>query len=285
MPRIRVQELLATLALVLAVLVPTASAQVFGTFSWQMQPFCNKVVLTLTTVPTGFVLSGFDDRCGANPRSTASGQAIFNPNGTVSVNFTIVASPTGRTTGISGIVNPSTGSGTWTDSLGNTGTFALGGNSIGLPVRPLTPTVLTVAENPNAMQSPCNVPTPPTLLLCGTATTRWLNGGYGFDGLQIWRDEFNQVHIRGTLGRPGGGSLSSGEGILFVLPPSLRPSRTLAFSIGTGPFAGASTTGAATIVIYAADFPNGAGFVSMFNPNTPTHSTLFFGELVYSLDE
>jgi hypothetical protein len=285
MPRIRVQRLLATLALVLAVFVSTASAQVFGTFTWQLQPFCNKVVLTLTTVSTGFVLSGFDDRCGASPRLTASGQAVFNPDGTASVNLTIVTSPTGRTTGISGLVNPSTGGGTWTDSLGNTGTFVLGGNSTGLPSRPLTPSVSTVADNPNAAQSPCNVPTPPTLLLCGTTTTRWLNGGYGLEGLQIWRDEFNQVHIRGVLGRPGGGSLSTGEGILFVLPPSLRPRRTLAFSIGTGPFAGASTTGAATIFIYAADFPSGPGSVSLFNPSVPTHSTLFFGELVYSLDQ
>jgi hypothetical protein len=262
-----------------------ASAQVFGTFSWQMQPYCNKVVLTLTTTATGFSLSGYDDMCGANPRSTASGQAVFNPDGTVSVNFTLVSSPSGRSAGVSGIVSPSSGAGTWTDSLGHSGTFAIGGSSLGLAARPLAPDVLTVADNPNAAQSPCNVPTPPALVLCGTSTTRWLNGGYGFEGLQIWRDEFNQVHIRGALGRPGGGSLTSGDGLLLVLPPNLRPKRTLAFSIGTGPFAGASTTGAATIVIYAATFPSGPGNVGLFNPSVPTHSTLFFGELVYSLDQ
>jgi hypothetical protein len=287
MSRIRVEPLLATLVLVLAGSVQTASAQVFGTFSWQMQPYCNKVVLTLTTIPTGFALAGFDDRCGADTRSAASGQAVFNPNGTVSVNFTIVTSPTGRTAGVSGIVNPSTGNGSWTDSLGNTGSFALGGNTPGLPSRPVAPEVLTVADNPNPnpAASPCNFATPPTLVLCGTTTSRWLNGGYGLEGLQIWRDEFNQVHIRGALGRQGGGSLTTGDPVLFILPPSLRPRRTLAFSIGTGPFAGASSTGAALIVIYAATFPSGAGFVGFFNPSISSHSTLFFGELVYSLDQ
>ncbi len=210
---------------------------------------------------------------------------MFNPDGTASVNFTIVTSPTGRTTGISGIVSPATGNGTWMDSLGNTGTFVMGGNATGLPLRPITPVVLTVADNPNAPQSPCNVPTPPTLVLCGTTTTRWLNGGYGLEGLQIWRDEFNQVHIRGALGRPGAGTLTTGEGVLFILPPSLRPQRTLAFSIGTGPFAGASPTGAATILIYARDFASGPGVVGLFNPSVPTHSTLLMGELVYSLDQ
>lgn len=275
--------LLCTLA-VLPLTTSTASAQVFGTFSWQMQPYCNKVVLTLTTTPTGFSLSGYDDVCGASQRSTASGQAVFNPDGTVGVNFVVVTSPSGRSASVSGIVSPATGAGTWSDSLGRTGTFAFGGNAPGLPARPLVPEVLLVADNPNAAQSPCNVPTPPTLVLCGTSASRWLNGGYGFEGLQIWRDEFNQVHIRGTLGRPGGGALNTGDGLLFVLPPSLRPKRTLAFSIGTGPFAGASPTGAATIVIYAATFPSVPGVVSLFNPSVPTHSTLYFSELVFSLD-
>ena len=73
--------------------------------------------------------------------------------------------------------------------------------------------------------------------------------------------------------------------MLFILPPSLRPKRTLAFSIGTGPFAGGSTTGAALLIIYAATFPSGPGSVGLFNPSVPTHSTLLFGELVYSLDQ
>ncbi len=48
---------------------------------------------------------------------------------------------------------------------------------------------------------------------------------------------------------------------------------------------GGSTTGGATIVIYSATFPGIPGAVSVFNSSVPTHSTLFFGELVFSLDQ
>ena len=53
----------------------TASAQVFGTFPWQMQPYCNAVTLTLTSAPAGFTLDGTDDQCGATirPGRSASG--------------------------------------------------------------------------------------------------------------------------------------------------------------------------------------------------------------------
>lgn len=275
----------ALIVLALCLWPRASAAQVFGTFAWQMQPYCNTLTLTLTSTPTGFSLSGYDDMCGGNPRSTASGQAVFNPDGTVSVNVTLVSTPGARTTGVSGVVSPATGAGTWSDSLGTTGTFALGGRTPGLPPRPVTPRVLTVADNPNLPQDPCAQLVPPTMQLCGTTITRWLNGGYGLDGLEVWRDEFNQVHVRGTLGRSGGGAISTGQGLLFVLPPSLRPRRTLAFPIGTGPFAGASSTGGATIVIYSATFPGIPGAVSVFNPSVPTHSTLIFGELVFSLDQ
>jgi hypothetical protein len=46
-------------------LSPTAADAQVGTFTWQMQPYCNKVTLTLTNSPGGFSLNGFDDHCGA----------------------------------------------------------------------------------------------------------------------------------------------------------------------------------------------------------------------------
>ena len=48
-------------ALVGVLCAAPASAQVFGTLSWQMQPYCNVVTLTLTVTPTGFALDGHDD--------------------------------------------------------------------------------------------------------------------------------------------------------------------------------------------------------------------------------
>ncbi|HUU35579.1 MAG TPA: hypothetical protein VMW48_16045, partial [Vicinamibacterales bacterium] len=53
----------ATLFVALAVMAyaSTASAQVFGTFTWQMQPYCNQVTLTIMQIPTGYTIDGFDN--------------------------------------------------------------------------------------------------------------------------------------------------------------------------------------------------------------------------------
>ncbi len=146
-------------ATVLAVLfLPGVSAaQVFGTFTWQMQPYCNRVTLTLTSTPAGFTLDGSDDACGGNTGG-ASGMAVFTPAGTVAVNFTVVTTPAARGVHVSGVVNPGTGSGTWTDSVGNSGTFALAGATPGLPARPIptsgvAPLSITSAEvDPSQVQ-------------------------------------------------------------------------------------------------------------------------------------
>ncbi len=127
-------------------LATPASAQVYGTLRWQMQPYCNVVALTLTVTPTGFSLDGTDDQCGAATTASATGQVTLNPNGTAGVNFTIVTSPGGRGVHVSGVVNPGTGQGTWTDSAGNSGTFVLGGATPGLPTRPLPPSGLAPAS-------------------------------------------------------------------------------------------------------------------------------------------
>ncbi|MGD9905886.1 MAG: hypothetical protein AB7U83_20630 [Vicinamibacterales bacterium] len=113
----------------------SASAQVFGTFSWQMQPYCNTVTLTLTSVTGNFTLDGSDDMCGAAKKGSASGIGVFNPDGTVGLNFTIVL-PTGNTVAVATSVSPANGQGTWSDDAGNSGTFAFFGATPGLPVRP-----------------------------------------------------------------------------------------------------------------------------------------------------
>jgi hypothetical protein len=115
----------------------SASAQVIGTFSWQMQPYCNTVTLTLTTAPTGFALNGADDQCGTDTRGSAVGAGVFNPDGTIGLNFTIVSSPAGRGGEVAARVNPANGQGTWTDAVGNRGTFVFFGTTAGLPRRPV----------------------------------------------------------------------------------------------------------------------------------------------------
>ncbi len=113
----------------------SASAQVFGTFTWQMQPYCNVVSLTITQIPGGYTIDGSDNQCGAAKLAGAAGMALINPDGTVGLEFTIVTAPAGKALHVSASLNPGTGSGPWTDSVGNSGTFALGANGPG-PARP-----------------------------------------------------------------------------------------------------------------------------------------------------
>lgn len=131
----------------------SASAQVFGTFAWQMQPYCNIVSLTLSSSPAGFVLEGTDNQCGAVDKASAVGVASFNANGLVNLNFTIVTAPAARAVHVAAVVSPGTGGGTWTDSAGNAGTFALGAPGSGSP-RPLPTTTIGVASITSAEIAP-----------------------------------------------------------------------------------------------------------------------------------
>lgn len=125
-------------ALCLAVTTASgASAQVLGTFNWQMQPFCHRVVLTLTGVAGTFTLDGFEDQCGASSKASAIGVGTFTATGALTLNFTIVTAPSGKPVHVSAVVSTATGHGAWSDSVGNTGTFVMGGAAPGLPVRPL----------------------------------------------------------------------------------------------------------------------------------------------------
>lgn len=148
----RVRFVLGTLCLTLCA-ASSASAQVFGTFAWQMQPYCNIVSLTLSSSPAGFVLEGTDNQCGAVDKASAVGVASFNANGLVNLNFTIVTAPSGKAVHVAAVVNPGNGSGTWTDSAGNTGTFALGAPGSGSP-RPLPSSGLGVASIGSAEIAP-----------------------------------------------------------------------------------------------------------------------------------
>ena len=132
-------------------LASSASAQVFGTFNFQMQPYCNVVTMTITQIPTGYTLDGFDDQCASVKRASLVGMATVNPDGTVGVTFTIVTAPAGKGVHVSAVISPVTGSGTWTDSVANTGTFVLAGAVPGLPPRPLptsgvSPATITAVE-------------------------------------------------------------------------------------------------------------------------------------------
>jgi len=133
----------------------SASAQVFGTFSWQMQPYCNIVTMTITQIPGGYTIDGNDNQCGVGGRlAGAAGMALLNPDGTVGLEFTIVTAPSGKAVHVSASVSPANGSGPWADSVGNTGNFALGSPGSGSPrplpasgVAPATITNVEIANN------------------------------------------------------------------------------------------------------------------------------------------
>jgi hypothetical protein len=139
-------------AMLVLVGLGTASAQaVIGPVPWQMQPYCNIVTLTLMSTPAGFTLDGTDDQCGAANKASAVGIASPNASGNFTLNFTIVTATTGKPVHVSAVVSPADGNGTWTDSAGNSGTFAFLGATPGLPTRPLpasglAPSVITTTE-------------------------------------------------------------------------------------------------------------------------------------------
>lgn len=111
-------------------------AQTLGTFSWQLQPYCNRVTVTLVQSGSVYLLNGWDDNCGASVRSAATGVATPNPDGSFTVGVTINGPSSNAAPLVSARVTLPGGSGLWTDSAGLTGTFVLDGAASGLGPRP-----------------------------------------------------------------------------------------------------------------------------------------------------
>ena len=126
------------LAVVLGTALTTGSAeaQTIGTFSWQLQPFCNVVSLTVSLSGPGYTLDGFDDQCGLGGRAPITGGATSNADGTIGFGFTVVTAPGGAPVHVAARITLAALSGTWNDSAGNTGAFAFGAAAAGSP-RPL----------------------------------------------------------------------------------------------------------------------------------------------------
>lgn len=104
-------------------------AQVIGTFSWQTQPFCN--VITVTVIQQGgqYLLVGADNLCGAGS-APVTGTAVPVAGGDVAFGLTVVPS-SGRATHIAATISLASLSGSWSEEGGSGGTFAFGGNLAG----------------------------------------------------------------------------------------------------------------------------------------------------------
>lgn len=107
----------------LAMMAREASAQPLGTFRWQSQPNCNVLMLNVVQQGGTYMLDGYDDQCGAGQRASATGTAFLNPDGTVGIGLTIVASPSGTNVHLEARISTVSLGGPWNDSAGNSGTF------------------------------------------------------------------------------------------------------------------------------------------------------------------
>jgi hypothetical protein len=109
-----------------------AVAQPLGSFTWQLQPFCNRVTVNVRQDGAVYTLDGFDDQCGAARRAPLTGLATLNPDGSVGLGLAIVTG-NGQAVHVDARIALTGLSGTWTDSAGNSGPFAFGANAIGTP--------------------------------------------------------------------------------------------------------------------------------------------------------
>lgn len=113
--------------------VTPAGAQPLGTFTWQLQPYCNRVTVVVTHTAGVFTLDGYDDQCGA-AKAPVSGVAVVDTDGSIAIGLSIV--PPAGTIGVLVPVHlraalpPGGLSGTWTDTY-DIGTFVLNGSAAG----------------------------------------------------------------------------------------------------------------------------------------------------------
>lgn len=150
---------------VMAGLAQTASAQVIGTFRWQLLPYCNVVTLAVTQQGAQYLLDGTDDQCGAGA-AAVRGLGFLNPNGTVGFGFTVVTTPGGSPVHVDATLNVPSLGGTWRDSDGRSGSFLFltGAPAAGAPrpapsgaagpVRTTTFSPVTITTDTNPANSP-----------------------------------------------------------------------------------------------------------------------------------
>ncbi len=118
-------------------------AQPLGTFTWQLQPFCNVVTVNVTQQGFVYTMDGYDDQCGAARRAPIVGLGTPNPDGTIGLGWNIVTTPGGRGVQVDARITLPSASGSWSDSAGNAGILALGA-STGGSARPLPSTAAAI---------------------------------------------------------------------------------------------------------------------------------------------
>lgn len=108
-------------------------AQPLGSFTWQLQPFCNRVTLQVTQAGSLYTAEGYDDQCGAPQRAPLVGTITPNPDGSIGIGLHIVTVPGGRGLQVDARISLASLAGPWSDSAGHAGTFAFNGAAAGSP--------------------------------------------------------------------------------------------------------------------------------------------------------
>jgi hypothetical protein len=199
---------------------PVFAQAPLGPFSWQLQPYCNIVVVTATPDGPGYRLVGFDDQCGAARRAPVVGMATVSPDGSIAFAIATVTGD-GRASHTAATLTLATLGGPWTDSAGNAGTFVFGvaGPATGpprpapvVPAMAIAPGAVTTTTIADATIGAVDVdPTAIQLRLQGTCPTGLMMAGAGADG-----------------------ALACGDGAPVATNTTALGEGALAISVGTG---------------------------------------------------
>ncbi len=261
------------LAVVHGVLLPSAAgaqvAQVIGTFSWQFAPFCNVATLAVTQVGSAFVLGGFDDQCGGG-RAPVSGMAFVNPNGSIGLGLSIIATPGAAPVHVNVTVGLGSIGGPWRDSAGNSGTFVFNPASPapGTPRPPTGGLISSVTSGPGLNGGGVTGPVSLSVDFAGPGTAVTVARS---DHTHAVAGSSNVAVGPLTLGSvtTGGANSGFGSGVLRVLTTGL-----LNTAVGAGALQSVTTgigntaLGAAALVQSTGDSNVAVGFNAMAEATT-----------------
>lgn len=244
-----------------------AGAQSLGSFTWQLQPYCNRVTVAVVQSGAVYTLDGWDDECGADQRTLVVGTATLNPNGTIGFGLHGVTGG-GLPLHLDVTISLPHLSGTWRDNVGASGNFVFGANQAGLPARPAMPRPQTLVTGACGASQAIRAINPDGSVVCegvsgsgggditGVAAGAGLIGGgssgdvalavaFGGSGSTNLAARADHSHLTSTLTvavGPAAAAVSTGSGVTAVGYQALRFNNTGSDNTALGYLAGDSNT-------------------------------------------
>ncbi len=247
-----------------------ALAQPVGTFRWQLQPFCNVVTVAITQNGAVYRLEGTDDQCGNGAdAASVTGTAFPNADGSIGLGLNIVTTPGGRPVHVEAEISLGTFSGTWRDSVGSSGTFALTpGAGNGGTARPLPstggslPAAIVLRQDGGFVAG--GAPNVGTIPASGAGVrSMWYPGKAAFRAGRVTTAAWDDANIGTASAAFGTNTLASGPNSLAV------GSSTLASASGSVAM-GSTTTASGTnsLAIGSSTLASASGSVAMGSSTT-----------------